>query len=288
MRFLLLSALVACFAQPALGGIIAPDADAVATYSFKNITNNNAIDAAIGEAQMSVQLYGWDPTIGPHGAIVTGAAAQSATSTLFVFRNIGNHASSIVQVYFEDGALLGISDLIDADDPVDNPALAGVDFTEGKGSPPNLPGGHDQNAPNLGGKEFLTTAGFLMDADPKGGKMHNGINESEELGVIFELKPGFTTQKLIDSIELALNDPSAIRDPHQGGIDVTPTLRIGIHVQGYDGGGSESFVNGGQPGSPGPTIVPEPTSLLLLFAGAILILLYRQLKHRRLQPAAAA
>ena len=54
-----------------------------------------------------------------------------------------------------------------------------------------------------------------------------------------------------------------------GGTD----LRIGIHVQGFDGGGSESFINNGDDGGDDDGGgeegggVPEPGSLALLGAG---------------------
>jgi PEP-CTERM motif len=55
------------------------------------------------------------------------------------------------------------------------------------------------------------------------------------------------------------------------GVDVDPGgLRIGIHVQGFANGGSESFVNGPPGGGPSPAAVPEPSTVLgASFAGLI-------------------
>ena len=47
---------------------------------------------------------------------------------LFTFANSGPEASSITDVYFDDGALLGLAGLIDADDGTGG--LAGVDYTQ--------------------------------------------------------------------------------------------------------------------------------------------------------------
>ena len=65
----------------------------------------------------------------------------------------------------------------------------------------------------------------------------NGVNPGESLGIVFDLIGG---QAFADTI-------AALAD---GG------LRIGIHVQGFEDGGSESFVNNG-PTEPG-TIAEPP------------------------------
>jgi hypothetical protein len=75
--------------------------------------------------------------------------------------------------------------------------------------------------------------------------MTNGVNPGERLGISFAYASG----KSFDNVdgELSLGD-----------------LRIGIHVQGFDGGGSESFVN--LPPSETPPI-PEPATVAMLLAG---------------------
>ena len=88
----------------------ATSAQAVTILSFVNISANSVGDAAIGEAQLSVAISD------AGGGLV-----------LFHFMNSGPAASSITDVYFDDGSLLAIAGLIDADDGVGGDP--GVDFT---------------------------------------------------------------------------------------------------------------------------------------------------------------
>jgi len=167
---------------------------------FSSCEYNDAGDAAIGWAQMEVWL-----TAGP-----------GANQVTFTFYNIGPDASSITDVYFDDGALLGIASILDSD---------GVAFSQ-YASPPDLPGGNDCIPP------FEVTEGFSADSDPE--VQPNGVNAtsdgSEWLAITFNLK-----------------DPEP-GDPPLGFADVisqllSGQLRIGIHVQGFASGGSEAFIN---------------------------------------------
>lgn len=180
---------------------------------FGCITNNEAADCATGEAQLTVTVS--DP---------------GDDRVLFTFQNAGPDASSITSVHFDDGTLLGLSGLIDADDDaLGSFGDPGVDFTGGSAEPPELPG-----ADNVG---FVTTAGFLADSDVP--PPIEGVNPGESLGVVFELDTGGTVADVL--AELA-----------------DGTLRIGIFVQAFEAGGSESFVN-----------VPEPGAALLLGVGCL-------------------
>ena len=166
----------------------------VETFDFYCITNNDPADAAIGEAQLFVDV-----------------SDELADQVLFTFRNTGPEACAISEIYFDDGVLLGIADIID--NPPD------VVFVQGA-SPPELPGANSIDPP------FETTLDFLAESVPP--PPHKGVNPGEQLGILFDLQPGQTYQNVIND----LND---------GG------LRIGLHVIAFDSCGSESFVSVPEP-----------------------------------------
>ena len=178
-----------------------------ATFGFGCISNNLAGDCSIGEAQLFVD--------------VTDAGAGQV---LFTFTNTGTYLSSITDVYFDDGTLLGIASIDDSD--------SGVSFSQGA-SPGNLPAGNNASPP------FLATAGFTADSNPA--VQPNGVNPGEYLGITFDLLSGVTYADTINAL--------------QSGTD----LRIGIHVQGFASGGSESFVN----------TVPVPAAVWLFGSGLL-------------------
>jgi len=182
-------------------GVFSVPTQANVTYPFYCITNNSLIDAAIGEAQMFVD-------VDPYGV----------NQVLFTFRNEGPEASSITDVYFDDGALFGIASIINT--------TGDVEFSLGA-SPHELPSGGNLSPP------FVTTVGFLADSDPPVQPL--GVNPGESLGIIFDLESG----KTYSDVLYALSIPE----------DVDDGLRIGIRVQGYDSEGSESFVNIPAPGA---------------------------------------
>jgi hypothetical protein len=217
-------------------GLIVPavlslPAQGVTTYSFTHIVEDGdgpsqLANGATGEAQLTVSV-----------------SDAGGNQILFEFSNAGAAPSSITDVYFDDGTLLGIAGLIDFDDGTGGDA--GVDFTQDDidpVSPPDLPGGENLSP------AFDVTAYFLADSDSPH-TILNGVNPGESLGVLFSLQGGGTLQDVLD--ELA-----------------TGELRIGIHVQGFADGGSEAFVNNG--------IVPIPSSLVLGSIGVALIGWFRR------------
>ncbi len=170
-------------------------AQANLTLSFYNITNNNPLDASIGP-------YLFVDVIDPGGGQV-----------LFTFRNTSPIASSITDIYFDDGTLLGIASIDDIEQ--------GVSFSQ-YATPPDLPGGNSISPP------FSVTAGFSADSDPPAQPM--GVNPGESVGIYFNLQSGGVYDDVVNELG-------------------TQEIRIGIRVQGYDSGGSEGFVNVPAPGA---------------------------------------
>lgn len=200
MRILKIMTFLA-FAVSILGPAPGP-AKAAETFGFIAITNNNAADVLIAEAQLFVDVS--DPGGG---------------QVLFTFFNTGPDDSSIADIYFDDAPLASIAS-IDNSDP-------GVAFSL-DASPPNLPGGN-----TIG---FQVSPGFALDSDAP--VQPNGINPSESLGVLVNLQGGTTVDDVVSAM-------------------TTGDLNIGIHVQGFESGGSESLV----------TFIPAPSAVLLSSIG---------------------
>lgn len=143
---------------------------------------------------------------------------------LFTFANIGPNASSITDIYFDD----------------DLPLMTFAEFRPGSGvsytvgaAPTNLPGGNDPLY------NFSANYGF----DSASPVQPSGVNPLESLGILFN----YTNSYNYDSIVSAMGDG---------------TLRVGLHVQGFADGGSESFINNSAP-------VPEPATMALLGVGLV-------------------
>ena len=154
------------------------------------------------------------------------------------FRNTGLDASSITDVYFDDrnSVFSSIRRIHNSD---------GVSFSQGA-APGNLPGANNLLDP------FQTTLGLNADSDPP--VQINGVNPGEVLGITLNLASGKTFWDVISGINNEI-------------------LRVGLHVQGFANGGSESFVNVNPTNPDGPPIVPEPTGLALagIALGGVLI-----------------
>jgi hypothetical protein len=197
----------------------APAYAAPAVLNFYGITSNdptgNAVADGVANLRAEVSDIGGD-------------------SVRFKFTNNSNY-SSLTDVYFADGALLGISGISSS---------SGVSYTGGSAAPPDLPGGNSVSP------AFQTTVGFLADADSPPPK--NGVQTGEWLVIDFLLKSGKTFADVLAALALPGSIPT----------DATPWLRVGLHVQSFTGGFSESFIN-----SP----IPEPETYAMLLAGLGLV-----------------
>ena len=141
---------------------------------------------------------------------------------LFRFSNApAGAASSITDVYFDDATPAYFNTTIAS---IQN--SAGVTFSA-PATPPNLPGG--------------SSIGFVanISADSVTPIVASGVNPGEVVGIALSLRSGKTFSGVVSALQ-------------------STALRIGIHVQGFANGGSESFVN-----TTTPHMVPEPTSLML-------------------------
>ena len=121
--------------------ILSAPAQAAPTLGFEAITNNNPGDVAIGEAQLTVELFD-----------------RGSQLVEFVFANSGTEDSSITQIYFDNGStaltLLSIAS-IDESDP-------GVDYDFPGASPPDLPAGN-----SISPTFDVTTNPFVLSLDPE-------------------------------------------------------------------------------------------------------------------------
>lgn len=191
------------------------------TYGFVGVTNTNATNVATGMAALSVEV------------IDLGYSVLAGHNQVgFKFTN--NSTSSLTDVYFDDGTLLGIASIEDSG--------ASVSFTQ-LASPANLPGGNNLTP------GFVTTAGFSADSAPP--VSPNGVTSGEWMTITFNLQGTNDYASVISALAL----------PNNGS---TGDLRMGLHVQSFSNGGSESFVNV-------PSPVPEANSYAMLLAGLGLV-----------------
>ena len=192
------------------------------TYSFVGVgdPSANATNVTTGINSLRVEVKD------------LGVALSGYSQVAFKFTNAST--SSLTDVYFDDGTLLGIASISDSGTT--------VSFSEGA-KPANLPGG------NYLTPDFKTTKGFSADSNPP--VSPNGVTSGEWLTIIFDLQSGKNYQSVISALAL----------PNGGGTD---DLRIGLHVQSFTNGGSASFVNVVTP-------IPEAKTYAMMLAGMGLI-----------------
>ena len=166
-------------------------ASVIYEYALEIFTNNG--------------LYYNDPAVDVYVQV-----SDQAGQVRFEFHNDSTVASSVADIYFDDGSLLGIAN-------IDNGL--GTAFSQWA-TPPDLPAGNTLIPP------FQTTEGFSADSDSP--PPLNGVNPGEWVAIIFNLVNGATLDDVIDD----LNDG---------------TLRIGAHIIAFPDGSSEAAVNVPEP-----------------------------------------
>ncbi|MCI0379422.1 MAG: hypothetical protein L0215_17570 [Gemmataceae bacterium] len=230
---------VALLALTALIALGAPSVARADFYGFTNISANSGANAPLVAQQLVVE-------------VIDVGSGQVA----FKFTNAVGIASSITDVYFDDGSLLGIASISSS---------AGVAFST-PATPGDLPGGNTITPP------FVTSAGFSADSNPPAAA--NGVDSASEwVQITFDLQAGKTFADTIAALQLGLtngDDPNA--------------LRIGLHVQAIGAGGqSDSFING----PPTTTAIPGPGVPVLALSGLLGLGLGRVLRRRQTPPATA-
>lgn len=187
---------------------------------------------AVPSTEVNAKLWEFSPISDNSG--VSGAVAAQLTlevtdyasnQVLFLFKNIGPLPSVLTGVYFDDGALLGISTIVEQPPDVDfsHPVLGQENFPEGENLDP----------------PFETTAGFSAGIEKGAGGVLKGVNPGESVGIVFDLKNGYDLDGVIEAMYRGLNDP------------LNDSLRVGLRVQslGEDGEFSDAFMHAPVPGA---------------------------------------
>lgn len=219
-----------------------------------------ALFAAQVHASTTLSFYGITTNDGSGSAVTDGVASLQveiidigSNQVRFLFTN-NSDTSSLTDVYFDDGALLGISYI--------EWSQNGVSFTGGSASPPNLPSGKNANP------DFVTTAGFLADSNSP--VIGNGVQNSDVTGEWLAIEFDLKNNKTYNDVLAALTLP-----------DGGDWLRIGLHVQGYRPGGgtttySESFINNTL-----VSAVPEIQSHAMILLGIGLVAMAIRRREKR-------
>lgn len=129
----------------------------------------------------------------------------------FLFYNNSTIDCSLARIYFDDGTLLGITDIATS---------AGVEMSEIYPGPGNLPSGGLLDPPFVADREFSIGG----EASPS----EKGIdNPGEWVKITFELVNGGPNGGTLDDVISELNDG---------------TLRVGVHILAFPDGSSEAAV----------------------------------------------
>ncbi|MDX1925956.1 MAG: PEP-CTERM sorting domain-containing protein [Pirellulaceae bacterium] len=187
---------------------------------------------------------------------------DSTNFAQFKFSNSAITQSSITDIYFQDGTLLGISSITYS---------SGVSFAR-DAKPGDLPGGNELTP------DFVTTAGFSLDSDKP--IMHSGVNAASEwVTVGFTLLSGKTIHDTISALDLVHSSGAASIWNNDGSYiqqNVTG-LRIGIHVQSIGARSeSDSFVNGPVFSATTLQQVPEPNAMVIFGCLSLIAVAFRR------------
>ena len=191
-----------------------------------NCIRRIVLGAALAAASLSVSAQNYS-----FNCITDNRAADCAIGESQFGMTVGGSDSVVNFLFTNVGGLASSITDIYFDWSSSAYALSGGVFTSSSGvsfawgaAPPNLPGG--------AGIAFVAN----LAADSNAPAQPNGINPGEWLNIAFS---GSSANFLT-------------------GLD-TGGLRVGLHTQGYQGGGSESFVN--------VAAIPEPETYAMLLAG---------------------
>jgi hypothetical protein len=218
-----------------------PSACPAAIYSFNPISTSSGVATAntVGhQIIMEVTNAGWD-----NGNQVVD----------FKFTNQVGFQSSVTDIYFQDGPLLGARMVL--------AESTGVNYSDIGVKPANLPGW------NTLSPIFKTTAGFSADASTP----NTGLNSAGDWVTFrFTMINHHTYDEVLAALANGFNSPGDVWDAN--GIDKAGGLlglRVGIHVSAIGPSSkSDSFLNGAQIAA-----VPEPATLTIWGIGAGLALL---------------
>jgi len=172
-------------------------------------------------------------------SVVVTDEGVGADQVLFTFSNSGAVASSITDIYFDDGTLLRIAGIYDT-------LTTGVSFDD-PATPGNLPNGNAVNP------HFVTSDAFSADSDNP--ITAYGVNPGESVGILFDLQ----NSKTLANVIAAMYAGFAL------GPDDNPTgtLRIGVHVQSI----ATALDEQGNPGSQSYILTPVPGAVILGLLG---------------------